>query len=244
MHAFHTLVPIIALLAVIQSVFGMGILVFGTPTLLLLGYDFATVLGWLLPASMSVSAIQVWSARRVPLARHERGAMVSCGVIAMLSLAFLLYKNIKAGADVLIGLILLSAAAIRYSSRLQSRLRVAVCRHRRMYVAVMGVVHGLTNMGGALLAVYAASSYGQKEEVRAAVARYYLMFGAIQLCALAVLRRSALSCEGIAMAPVAGIVYFAAGNMLFQRAAAPLYERALTAFIGFYGAVVLSKAFI
>ena len=74
MHDPHLLVGIVALLAIVQSVFGMGILVFGTPTLLLMGYDFTSVLGLLLPASVSISAVQAGSARRraVPAAERSR----------------------------------------------------------------------------------------------------------------------------------------------------------------------------
>ena len=53
MNDVYLLSAIIALLAVVQSIFGMGILVFGTPTLLLIGFDFTTVLGLLLPSSMA-----------------------------------------------------------------------------------------------------------------------------------------------------------------------------------------------
>ncbi|WP_186099342.1 hypothetical protein [Burkholderia gladioli] len=112
-------------------------------------------------------------------------------------------------------------------------------RRDRAYAGAMGVIHGLTNMGGALLAVYAVSRHRDKLQVRLAIARYYLLFGA-----LAVLRRSALSVEGFAIAPLAVVAYFAVGNLLFKRAGAPLYERAMTAFIGVYGAVVLARTLI
>lgn len=244
MHDVYLLSGIIALLAIVQSIFGMGILVFGTPTLLLLGFDFTTVLGLLLPSSMAISSIQVWSGRSLPLPSRERANMKVCALVIVVSLAILMYTNLKARAEILIGLMMLSAAIIRYSPRLQTRLQGFVQSQGRAYVSVMGVVHGLTNMGGALLAVYAVSGYSEKDQVRLAIARYYLLFGAIQLSTLAVLRRSALSLEGLAIAPLAVVVYFSVGNLLFKRAGAPLYERAMTAFIGAYGAVVLAKTFI
>ena len=49
----------IFLFAILQSIFGIGILFFGTPTLLLLGFPFAETLSVLLPASLAVSAFQV-----------------------------------------------------------------------------------------------------------------------------------------------------------------------------------------
>ena len=50
---------LISLLSIIQSIFGIGVLVFGTPTLLLMGYDFITTLALLVPASMTISLLQI-----------------------------------------------------------------------------------------------------------------------------------------------------------------------------------------
>ncbi|WP_175760691.1 TSUP family transporter [Burkholderia ambifaria] len=244
MHDPHLLAGIVALLAIVQSVFGMGILVFGTPTLLLMGYDFTSVLGLLLPASVSISAVQAWSARQRGVPAAERVTMVICAIAVLVSLAMLVRLNLKARVDMLIGLAMLSAAAVRYSSRLQAGLRRFIHARSRLYVGSMGVVHGLTNMGGALLAVYAASRYDDKHAVRAAISRYYLLFGTIQLGTVALLRPAALDVRGAVMAPIAVAIYFAVGNVLFARAGAPLYERAMTAFIGVYGAVVLAKTLV
>ena len=47
------------LTTVIQSLFGVGILLFGTPLLLLLGYDFSYTLSVLLPISIAINMLQV-----------------------------------------------------------------------------------------------------------------------------------------------------------------------------------------
>ena len=43
----------------VQSIFGVGLLLFGTPTLLLLGYPYADTLWISSPASVTISIIQV-----------------------------------------------------------------------------------------------------------------------------------------------------------------------------------------
>ena len=53
---------IIIAFAIVQSIFGMGLLVFGTPTFLLLGYSFGEVLNLLVPASVAISALQLSAA--------------------------------------------------------------------------------------------------------------------------------------------------------------------------------------
>ena len=49
----------IFILAVFQSIFGVGLLVLGTPILLLLDFEFFKILNILLPCSMAVSLMQI-----------------------------------------------------------------------------------------------------------------------------------------------------------------------------------------
>ena len=49
---------ILLVLIIIQSIFGIGLLLFGTPTFLLLGYDFLNTLNFLLPISIIISFLQ------------------------------------------------------------------------------------------------------------------------------------------------------------------------------------------
>jgi len=50
---------IIIILSIIQSIFGIGLLVIGTPVLLILNYDFFNVLSILLPCSILISILQI-----------------------------------------------------------------------------------------------------------------------------------------------------------------------------------------
>ena len=99
-------------------------------------------------------------------------------------------------------------------------------------------------MGGALLARYAGSTQTEKSRMRGMIARYYPMFGLIQLFTLALLRPSAPSWHGFAIAPLAALVYLGIGDVLFKRASAPGYERGVTAFIAAYGIVILARAYL
>jgi uncharacterized protein len=49
----------ILITAVIQSLYGVGVLLFGTPLLLLFGYDFITILIILLPISLVINSFQL-----------------------------------------------------------------------------------------------------------------------------------------------------------------------------------------
>ena len=54
---------IIFLLATFQSLFGVGLLLFGTPIFLFVGYDFESTLVLLLPISISISFLQIFYQR-------------------------------------------------------------------------------------------------------------------------------------------------------------------------------------
>ena len=49
---------IIVFLIIVQSIFGVGLLLFGTPSLLVLGYDFANTINILMPVSITISLMQ------------------------------------------------------------------------------------------------------------------------------------------------------------------------------------------
>ena len=58
---------LILVLALLQSLFGVGILLFGTPILLIMGYEYQEALMYLLPASAALSWSQVWDFRSYKL---------------------------------------------------------------------------------------------------------------------------------------------------------------------------------
>ena len=51
---------IIFVLCIFQSIFGLGLLLFGTPIFLLIGNDFFATLNLLLPVSMVISLMQIY----------------------------------------------------------------------------------------------------------------------------------------------------------------------------------------
>ena len=61
---FEIIVLVVFACSIIHSVFGTGILIFGTPTCLLLGYPFDVTISYLLPASISISSLQIFHGRK------------------------------------------------------------------------------------------------------------------------------------------------------------------------------------
>ncbi|MBT5037217.1 MAG: TSUP family transporter [Rhodospirillaceae bacterium] len=236
---FLTVMAIVAVLSVVQSIFGMGVLIFGTPTLLLLGYDFVSAISILVPASFAISLLQVTTAgkERVAISRH---LYLLC--LPGIGIGLWVIKGDALGSwiNYLIGAVLLVSAALRLWGRSHAWLADAMKKHSPAYHLVMGLTHGLTNLGGALLAILATSQHSEKGAIRYTVAHYYLAFGAIQIILIAALLGEAEALlHNLPMAGIAAAVYLLIGNRLFLRTANPLYHNGLTLFISAYGIAVL-----
>ena len=63
---------LILILIAIQSIFGVGLLLFGTPSFLLFGYDFANTINILMPVSITISSLQFFKSKEVRIMHAER----------------------------------------------------------------------------------------------------------------------------------------------------------------------------
>jgi len=119
---------VVAVLAVVQSVFGMGLLVFGTPTLLLIGLNFSEALGWLLPASIAISTIQTIADPTRARTVWQGGNMLLCLISLVASLTFALWLGLHARLDLAVGLTMIAASAVRYNAGLQRHITRLIAR--------------------------------------------------------------------------------------------------------------------
>jgi len=239
---YFLVLAIIAVLSVVQSLFGMGILVFGTPTLLLMGYDFNQTLGHLLPASFAVSLLQIVTAGE-NRPRISKQLYVIC--LPGIALGLWLAENtfLAAKINMMVGMALLLSAALRGWPQSRKWFRILLAKQFPAYHLVMGVIHGLTNLGGALLAVLASETAHEKHAIRYTVASYYLAFSVAQMLFLTlVMGLGASFVDNLPGVGVSAIVYMLVGRRVFTRASPQVFHHALTFFIAAYGVVVLLKS--
>ena len=182
---------VVLLFACIQCIFGMGLLVFGTPTLLILGYDFSTALGILLPPSIVISALQV-----IDSGKFDKSELHNCFKFCVPMIVIFLFVSLKWGSGEVIPYVvaffLLLTSIIRFSTSLRIRCSAFLKKYQRVYLMLMGGVHGLSNMGGGLLSVYATTKHEKKDDILRTVSIFYLVFGSFQLFVLGVMASSDL----------------------------------------------------
>jgi len=179
------LAAIVLTYSVVQSVFGVGLLVFGTPTLLLMGFPFEDVLAYLLPCSIAISFLQVaetgFSLEPVRKLFLLIAAPCAClgTVVALVVLSGTL--DIRA----IVGAVLLATAIVRIFPAIQLRLSRLIRNRLRFFLGGVGIIHGLSNLGGGLLTVVVGAIYDRdKRETRRHIAFGYGVMGTIQLATL------------------------------------------------------------
>ena len=177
------LIFVIVVVSVIQSLFGVGVLLFGTPILLFFGYGFADVLTILLPISLSINLIQIIRDHKHISFIYYKKLLTFTIPPIVLCLAFAVEMNINVSFYVGSFLIFIS---------LKSFLKIKeivlnIFKYERLFLTTMGMLHGLTNLGGSLLTSQIFTLDLNKLEKRATISLSYFTFAIFQLLTLVTL---------------------------------------------------------
>jgi hypothetical protein len=170
---------IIVLLSIFQSVFGIGLLIIGTPTFLLLGYNFFDVLNILLPFSITISLLQVIYSKEIDSGFNKK-ILLYCIPSLILALSILVkYEN---SIDFIL---LISFTIIFFSILNLSKFKNIIFNNsdQRINVSLvtLGLIHGFTNLGGSFFTLICANINKQKKLIRHNIANGYLILGVAQL---------------------------------------------------------------
>jgi len=167
--------------AVIQSVFGVGVLLFGTPLLLLLGYDFINALSVLLPISIAINCLQIIKHYQfIDRCFYKKVLIYSIPLV----IGFLFFvSTAKVNIGLLVGGFLILVALKSFFPAIEQRMQEMV-KFEKTYLAAMGIIHGLTNLGGSLLTAIVHAKGYDKNTTRVTVAICYATFAVFQLITL------------------------------------------------------------
>ena len=167
---------IIILLSIFQSIFGIGLLLIGTPTFLLLGYNFFDVLNF----SITISLLQIIYSKETNLSFSKK--MIIYCIPALILALYILIKN-----ENNINIILLTSLTIVFFSLVNlSKFKDVVFNRDsdkkiNISLILLGIIHGFTNLGGSLLTLISANISNNKDLMRYNIASGYLILGIVQL---------------------------------------------------------------
>lgn len=204
---------IIIVTSFIQSLFGVGVLLFGTPLLLLVGYGFIDAVVILLPISVSINLIQIAKDyRKIELDFYKKILLYT---IPFVIIFLFVVTKVQISIGLVIGLFLLFVAIKDYSPKVDKAINFSL-KYEKVYFSVMGIIHGLTNLGGSLLTAIAHSKGYEKDIMRVTIALSYATFAIFQILTLLVAGYSVdISFSGVGIYLVVGIIIFILTEKVF-----------------------------
>ena len=174
----------IVITSFIQSIFGTGVLLFGTPILLLFGYDFQNLLIVLLPTSILINLFQLkGNSENISFKFYKKLFIYSVPFIILL-LYIVTTSQIK--INLFVGLLIIFICLKEHISFINKSVKYII-KYENLYLIIMGIIHGITNLGGALLSTIIFSKKMTKIQMRSTIALCYLTFAVFQILTLILL---------------------------------------------------------
>jgi uncharacterized protein len=223
---------LILTLSIVQSLFGVGLLLFGTPVMLILGYEYTDALLYLLPASASLSWSQVKDYRREKLhGGYRKMFFLICLPLLVTGMIFATEFDLRFEIRLLVMFMLIIAFVIRSNSQFRENLQSFMKNNLIVALASMGIIHGLSNMGGSILTPLVSSLYKDKNKVLAGVSFDYAFMASLQLIVLLIINSETFHFKFLIGAGISLIVRYLIGKRVFAFTSESNYQRLLNGFI-------------
>jgi hypothetical protein len=228
------IVLVIITTAIIQSIFGVGVLLFGTPLLLLAGYEFVNALTVLLPISLVISLFQIVQGKEQIDLNFYRKLLIYTIPPIVMSLAFAVKMQIN--VSVLIGLFLLFISFKSLSLTVEKTI-VSLFKFDRSYFILQGIIHGLTNLGGSLLSSKIFSMDIGKAEKRATLSLSYFTFALFQIITL--LSFGKLVAFNFYYVFIGAFVFVITDYFVYKKISNKKYDNLFAVFLFFSGSMLI-----
>lgn len=236
------IILVVAVTSVIQSMFGAGILLFGTPLLLLLGYEFVDILVVLLPISLAINLLQIVQHHvHIDFAFYRKIVLLTLPPIAVF---LFLVTHLRINIGLIIGPFLLLIALKEISTTI-ARIIDRIMQHETIYFIVMGVVHGLSNLGGSLLTAIVHHKNYEKNVARVTVAASYGIFAVVQLLTLWLFSQQQIDVpvyDNMIYLTVGVIIFLLTDAMFYAQIDRDKYRRIFAVFLAISGLVLILKS--
>jgi len=224
-------------LIIFQSIFGIGLLIFGTPTLMILGYQYSDILSVLLPISCSISLIQVITAQKYDVRNFtiEFIKFSLPGIIIFLPIVILFISNFYLNFLIAAIMIILSFISI-FKFKINQLKKII---SNKMILFFIGSIHGISNLGGGFISIFSSKYfYGDKFKVRKAIAIAYLLFAITQILVLNIINVFTIN-KYILYYVIFALLSFYISNLLFKKINFINYSRILYFIVLIYGFIYI-----
>ena len=208
--------------------------------MLMLGKDFQTTLTILLPASILINFFQVRNNLKSIDIVFYKNLILFCLPIVFLTLY--LSFSIHFSTNSVIGIFLI-VISLKSSVKPISMIVNWMLSFERLYLMMMGILHGLTNLGGSLLSGIVLSKDLRKDSKRATVAASYCSMACIQIVTIyAVLDfHKIFNIKNFIYWISAPIIFFTIEKYIYHTVDEKLYNKISGVFLFLVGLAVLVK---
>ncbi len=229
---------LICLFIFFQSIFGIGLLIFGTPTFLFLDYSFSETLSFLLPISVSISAYQTFfSKEQIP--NFKKNFFIFCLPCLILFLIFTLYFLKTENIKIFISVVMILISILNLFDFKKNIVRNLIKLNDKIFYMIIGAIHGMTNLGGGFLSFLSSSLYFEnKEKIRKTIAFGYLFLGVAQISIL-IITNNFLFETKILLYSILSYVFFLIGKIIFNKLDYKIFNKILYIVILIYGVLIL-----
>jgi len=234
----------VATTAIAQTLFGAGVLLFGTPILLLLGYGFVDVLTVLLPISLSINLMQIAKHHaHIDFSFYRNVLLLTLPPVAIF---LFLVTHARISIGLIMGLFLLLIALKEFSEKI-AHLTNGLMKHEKAYFVAMGIIHGMSNLGGSMLTALVHHKNYDKDVARATVAACYGTFAVVQMLTLWLFSRGQIDIslnENLVYMVIGVLVFGLTDEALYTQIDSKKYRSIFSAFLALSGLVLIFKAFV
>jgi len=183
MEEVYIISSVLLLLAILQSIIGVGVLVIGTPFLLILHYDMVYILSLLLPFSILTSFINLIffkiNKKKLEMKLNSNTKYLFffiCLPSIFIGFFFLeMYKEVINFRYLVASVIIFSILLMKLKKfilKISNKIQV-------IFLFMIGIIHGLTNSGGTLLSLF-MSSHLKKNNTRYGITFFYFFLALFQ----------------------------------------------------------------
>ncbi len=126
---------------------------------------------------------------------------------------------------------LIVAFIIRTSTPLREKLQVVMKNNLSKALGLMGIIHGLSNMGGSILTPLVSSIYKDKNKVLTGVSFDYAFMASLQIIILLVIQNRNFHYSYLIGSAIAISVRYLIGKRIFSFTSEAFYQRLINGFI-------------
>ena len=173
---------LIIFLVIIQSIIGIGVLVLGTPILLLLHFSIIDTINILLPISIMTSLTNIIILKAKNNLFYDFDRLKSffkiCLPFVLVGLIILKYSYKFINFDYVVSFIIIFTLILRKNiSKILKKLSIKL---KSIILMIIGIIHGMTNSGGSLLSIILMNLNNSKKESRSEITIFYFLLALVQ----------------------------------------------------------------